>query len=78
MAKLATETPRGRGQRHVIKYMLVCQQGQAKWLTGALVALTQILWLCEEAVLQRRKHILNQSIVALRRSVGLFGQFITV
>ena len=43
IAKPATETPHGREERHVIKYTLVHQQGQAKWLTGALVASTQIL-----------------------------------
>ena len=37
MAKPATKTPRGHEQRHMNKYMLVCQRGQAKWLTGALV-----------------------------------------
>ena len=51
MAKPATETPRGGEQHQVIKNMLVHQQGQAKSLTGALVASTRILWIYEEAAL---------------------------
>ena len=40
-----TETPcaRGREQRHMIKYTLLRQRGQAKWLTSALVASMRIL-----------------------------------
>ena len=43
----------------------------------ASTASTRILYLCEEVVL-RKKHVLNQSIAALRRFVGLLGRFVTV
>ena len=43
----------------------------------ANTAATRILYLHEEAVL-RKKHVINQAIAALRRSVGLPGQFVTV
>ena len=44
----------------------------------ANTAATQIPYLCEKAVLQKRKLVLNQVIAVLRRSVGLLGQFDTV
>ena len=38
---------------------------------------TRILYLRKEAVFTKT-HVLNQAIAALRRSVGLPGQFVTV
>ena len=43
----------------------------------ANMAATRTVYLHEEGVLHK-KHVLNQAIAALRRSVGLFGKFITV
>ena len=41
------------------------------------MAATRILYLREDAVLQK-KHVLNQVIAALRRSIGLPDRFVTV
>ena len=70
----AGRTPRGRERRHVIKYTLVRQRWLAKWLTGALVANSVAL----RRGCSTKKHVLNQSIAALRRSVGLLCRFVTV
>ena len=54
VAKPVTSTPHGREQRHVNAYTLGRLREQAKWLTVAPnMAATQILYLCEEAVLRK-------------------------
>ena len=77
MAKLATTTPRGREQHHMIKYMLMCQQRRAKWLIGAS-GFDENSVALQRGCFTRKKQVLNQLIAALRRSVGLLGQFVTV
>ena len=76
MAKPVTKTPRGPEQRRVNEYTLWRLQEQAKWPTGAPIWLP--LEFCILRLFYEKPHVINKVTAALRRSVVLIGQFVTV
>ena len=61
-------------------YTLGCLQEQAKWLTGTPIRQPLEFCIFGKRLFyeKKKKHVLNQTIAALRRSVGLPGRFVTV
>ena len=78
MAKPVTKTPRGPEQRHVNGYMLGRLQEQAKWPTGVPIRLPLEFCIFAKRLFYEKPHVINQATAALRRSVVLLGQLVTV
>ena len=72
MANPRTKTPRGREQCHVNGYTLGLLRGQAEWPAGVPIWLPLKFCIFAKKLFYE-KHIINQAIAALRRSVGLPG-----
>ena len=66
---------RSRGQHPVMKIHV---RDQVKWLTDALIRLHLEFCIFTKRLFYKKSHVLNQAIAALRPSVGLPGQFLTV
>ena len=75
MTKSLTKTPHGQEQCHN-GYTLGRLRGQAKWPAGAPIWLP--LEFCSFAKRLFYETHINQAIAALRQSIGVLGQFVTV
>ena len=70
--------PHGQEQCHANEFTLGRLRDQVKWPTDALIRLHLKFCIFTKRLFYKKSHVLNQAIAALRQSVGLPGQFVTV